>query len=795
MGYRLSAVAGIAAIGLALARLQRLFLPSIDGLPWEIAVAASALLAAALTWAMIAYGLGTRLIVGVNLIAATLMVVRLAVPSTTWFLLPTAESLSTLTTELEFARDVIRSGVAPVLPLAGVIAVVSVLFWFLGAVLSWGLARGHPYLAVLPPLVAYLQFATMDRAPSGSWPWVFLPVLGLTLLAVALDRRRSGTGTLATQRTRLALMRSVPALALGIVAVTTVLAVGSAGALAGLVPRSGFLEWRVSRGLSGSYYGSVSYNPFVGIRQGLVSQTNVPVFVAELAGRVAADEAYWRLVTLDSFSGSQWFLDERAEVRSPEELGAYEDPGAAFKGPTAELTQTVTILALQQDWVPAVYAPTRMVAANRAVERGFRVKADDGSLRFDALSYRGMTYRVDSAVPEPDLDTLARTAAGGLSPVFARAAADGRYRPGAEARPSADAGTPPTVTQPGFTLPDEGRYLALPEDPTLEAIAALTREQTAGLSTDFERALALESFFRESGEFAYSTQMEPGHAAGDLADWLTDPDSPNYRTGYCEQYATSMAVMARQAGIPSRVVLGFAPGTRLDDGRVVVRDRNAHAWVELWMASQGWVRFDPTPRGDGINPAALDRLGFEVAPYFAAPEAEIPGGGLEPGDIPVPAPSIPDSPPPVPVVPDTGSGSTSAIPTWMLGGAAAAAVALGAVPGAKWLRRRRRLRRLRDGDISAAWAEMVDRLTDLGAGPRRFDTPVEFAEATDPALTPLAEAYGSIRYGPPATSPDASLVAAATTSFERTTAVLAEHFSGSQRLRARYRIRSLIGRR
>ena len=66
------------------------------------------------------------------------------------------------------------------------------------------------------------------------------------------------------------------------------------------------------------------------------------------------------------------------------------------------------------------------------------------------------------------------------------------------------------------------------------------------------------------------------------------------KAGYCQHYAGAMAVMLRMLGIPARVAVGFTSG-RLEDGKWVVTDHEAHAWVEVWFAGQGWVPFDPTP--------------------------------------------------------------------------------------------------------------------------------------------------------------------------------------------------------
>ena len=146
---------------------------------------------------------------------------------------------------------------------------------------------------------------------------------------------------------------------------------------------------------------------------------------------------------------------------------------------------------------------------------------------------------------------------------------------------------------------------------------------TARTSTDFERALILEEFFRNAGGFVYDASASTGHSSLEMEDWLLVPSSRNYRSGYCEQFASAMAVMARVLDIPARVVIGFAPGTTQtqSDGTevIVVRARDAHAWVELYLEGQGWVRFDPTPRSDGSNPATAASVGFAPTEYLPAP--------------------------------------------------------------------------------------------------------------------------------------------------------------------------------
>ena len=607
--------------------------------------------------------------------------------------------------------------------------------------------------------------------------------IGGALLAVAFDRRREGTGLLASTMTRLGLVRSLPSLAMVTLVVTLFVALISANAVSGLVPHNGYLNWRARSGLSGEYYGSVSYNPFVGIRQSLVSQTNVPVFVADVQGDIAPDRVYWRLLALDSFDGEQWQVGGEPEIERPEELDSFEAADTAFFGPTTSITQEVTVLGLQMDWLPAAYSANSMSAPNTAVDRGYRVKTDDAALRFDALTYRGMSYVVTSNVPQPDLDILSRNDEGVPSVVFQ----------GAMEQSDFETDAPPVLGIETRELEDPERYLDLPEDLD-RRIRGLAIDATLGLQTDFEKALALESFFRTPGNFIYSTTIVPGHGASDLAAWLLDPSSENYRVGYCEQFSTSMAVMARTLDIQSRVVLGFTPGSLLEDGRVVVRDRNAHAWVELWMPSQGWVRFDPTPRGDGVNRATLGDLPFDVSEYLDVPLSAAPRLDLESQGGVLFRDDEFDIPERVSAT-DVGSETTPGrgLPAFLAPLALLLVGLFGLVPAAKWARRRRRLQRLEVGDIAAAWQEIVDRLTDLGDGPVSSATPFEFARRTDPVMRPLAEIYGASVYGTGAS--DGRSIGVATQSLEATEAGLAGRYSLGSRMAARYKLSTLMPRR
>lgn len=77
------------------------------------------------------------------------------------------------------------------------------------------------------------------------------------------------------------------------------------------------------------------------------------------------------------------------------------------------------------------------------------------------------------------------------------------------------------------------------------------------------------------------------------------------RRGFCEHYASSFTFLMRAAGIPARVVVGYQGGQLGRDGKSLeIRQMDAHAWSEVWLAGRGWVRFDPTA---AVSPERVER--------------------------------------------------------------------------------------------------------------------------------------------------------------------------------------------
>lgn len=266
------------------------------------------------------------------------------------------------------------------------------------------------------------------------------------------------------------------------------------------------------------------------------------------------DPSYLRISVLNRFTGVEWSSGDRDVAQENTADGPLPEPaGLASSVPLTRYDYRIQI----NDSLDSTWLPTQFPAAAIDAEGDWRF--DPTTMDFlaadDDLDTRGMDYTLTAL--EPDYGT------------------DGRY-----------------FRDPaGGAVPDE--LLELPSGiPAL--VRDLARSVTAPASNDYERAVILQRFFRETGGFTYDLEKAPnGTGNGTLEAFL----APNGRVGYCEQFASAMAVMARILGIPSRVAVGFLEPDPIGDDVYEYSSHDLHAWPELYFAGAGWVRFEPTPSG------------------------------------------------------------------------------------------------------------------------------------------------------------------------------------------------------
>jgi protein-glutamine gamma-glutamyltransferase len=146
-------------------------------------------------------------------------------------------------------------------------------------------------------------------------------------------------------------------------------------------------------------------------------------------------------------------------------------------------------------------------------------------------------------------------------------------------------------------------YLQLPRiDPR---VGDLARDIARGELSPTTEARLVEKYLRT--HFGYTLELPQFEPADPLAYFLF-----NRKKGHCEYFASSMAVMLRELGIPSRVITGFQSGVYNPiSGSQLIRSSDAHSWVEAWLPHRGWTTFDPTPADpNAFRISVWTRLGF-----------------------------------------------------------------------------------------------------------------------------------------------------------------------------------------
>jgi transglutaminase-like putative cysteine protease len=500
------------------------------------------LVGVALASALLACALERRSLVVATLVSAAGLVVVVAVvvfPQTTLSGLPT---LDTLHAVRDAAGEIGRQAdaqVAPTPPLAPLfLAAVTALWAAIFSAHALAIRAGSPLLALLPP-VALVAFAdtVLEETERPLYGVLFLATALVVVFLDGLRRVQRWGPTWVWPGARGGLTSATGRGARRVAA----LALG----VATLVPLTlpGFGTDSVIDLSGGGSGDSIRVNPLVSIRTSLNRGDPVDLF------SVQADIAsYWRTVSLDTFDGVTWKATEGSAPRDVNSTTTLSDP-RLFGNDLAQ-TFTVSDRDLSVTGVPVAYPATHVDFP--------------GDLRYDG-----------------DLEMLRVD--------------DGTIDAGTSYTATSMPVQPPPAELNKQVFPDPSlnpRYTEIPGDlPIGIGAIATSWVEGSGAETDYERILAIQDHLRDPTEFTYDATVPARDDQFTLLDFLQTT-----KAGFCQQYASAMAVMLRTLGYPTRVAVGFTQGDRSEaDGLWHVTTDNAHAWVEVLFPTYGWLAFEPTP--------------------------------------------------------------------------------------------------------------------------------------------------------------------------------------------------------
>ncbi len=238
------------------------------------------------------------------------------------------------------------------------------------------------------------------------------------------------------------------------------------------------------------------------------------------------------------------------------------------------INQDITVVNPPGEQFPYLFGASQIASTNQAAE--LRLDKATGLtiawLRTNGKLAAGNAYAVVSYMSAADIKTLETVPLPANAPSFT----PDPSRPDLE--------PPVTYYDPSILQ----TYLQLPKslDPKIKSKAL---QITDGFSTVYDKAVALESYFHNNFTYDANISLPAGQEG---VSWFLFHS--NYR-GYCNYFATAMAIMARELGMPARIVGGYTNG-KYDskNHQWVIRGSDAHSWVQIYFAGYGWVNFEPS---------------------------------------------------------------------------------------------------------------------------------------------------------------------------------------------------------
>jgi transglutaminase-like putative cysteine protease len=416
-------------------------------------------------------------------------------------------------------------------------------------------------------------------------------------------------------------------------------------------------------GAGGDGGGVAIRNPMLDMKRNLTRGEDEPLLAVSTSD---PDPGYLRLTVLDEFRDDAWRPSKRQIP--PTQRATGEMPAPAGLSSDVRTTQTHYSVSVADDfdstWLPVSYPVTSVEAVT---DWRYDLRTMDFISALDGQDTAGRRYDFTQLDVHPTADQLMNA-------------------------PPA----PSQITTEGTDLSDD-----LPR-----SVVDLAAEVTEGSRSRFQSAVMLQEWFRQDGGFVYSLNRDQGTGLEQLERFLGT--GPGSRTGYCEQFAAAMALMARTKGIPARVAVGFLHPQRVSADLWVYSSHDMHAWPELYFEGVGWVRFEPTPRvrSGGVPSYTTADLPSPVQP--SAPRAS----ATQPDDV------RPDRPTPTSQASAVTTGTDGSGPGagWTVAAVAVVVVALVGAPRLlrAGVRRRRFAGTGAEPRLEAAWAEVRATARDLG---------------------------------------------------------------------------------
>ncbi|MGW0519361.1 transglutaminase family protein [Crossiella sp. NPDC003009] len=533
------------AAGLAVLTAATSLSGVIDGVRWLVFVAVTVAVIAGTGIALRSVRTPTPLVALGQFVGLLCFLTAVFTRSGLLVVLPGPAALSDLIGVLRQAMAQVQTGVPPVTATAAMLCLVCVAIGLVAIVVdTLAVAAAAPAASGLVLLCVYAVPASLADELLPWWSFA-AGAAGFALLLVIDERQRH---RLWRGRLGLPALRSGDGsahAAVGVAAAAVVIAL-FAGAVLTMVGTAG----RLPGGGAADATASIGLNAFTSLRGHLERDRNIEMFrVRGLPDR----PPYLRVMTLSKYDPKRGFEVDPQLDGQPTRGELALPPGTDRRRLLAEGKQIevdIETVGFLDPWLPVYGVP--LMFSNIADNWSYDPTA--GIVHAPNRQSPGR-YLQASILPDPTAEAM-------------------RAAPGGRSRNAALIGE---------------RYYDHSVDPQVESLA---RQVTRNAGTDYDKALALRNFLAKDGGFKYQLRTE-GTGQGDpLVDFLF-----NGKTGYCEQFASSMVAMLRSVQVPARVAVGFTPGFASGNYRTITTN-DAHAWVEVFFNGLGWIPFDPTPLPD-----------------------------------------------------------------------------------------------------------------------------------------------------------------------------------------------------